>query len=96
MSSHAAGPPAGLASSNSGWTLRPADFRPAGADHQLVLGADLLVPGRLEPVDLPVPRATDTTTDGYPVTLHGTPDAYLHGAAGVARTAAFTVEVRGG
>ena len=46
-----------------------ADFRPAGADHQLVLGADLLVPGELDPVDLPAPRATDTTTDGYTVAL---------------------------
>ena len=52
-----------------------ADFRPAGADHQLVLGADLLVPGELEPVDLPAPRASVTTVDGYTVTLHGTPVA---------------------
>jgi len=52
-----------------------ADCRPTGADHQLVLGADLLVPGELEPVDLPAPRATDTTTDGYTVALHGTPIA---------------------
>jgi hypothetical protein len=52
-----------------------ADVRPAGADHQLVLGADLLVPGELEPVDLPAPRATATTTDGYTVALHGTPVA---------------------
>jgi hypothetical protein len=52
-----------------------ADFRPAGADHQLVLGADLLVPGEVEPVDPPMPRATVTTTDGYTVTLHGTPVA---------------------
>jgi hypothetical protein len=52
-----------------------ADFRPTGADHQLVLGADLLVPGELEPVDLPAPRATSTTTDGYTVALHGTPVA---------------------
>jgi len=52
-----------------------ADFRPAGADHQLVLGADVLVPGELEPVDLPAPRASVTTVDGYTVTLHGTPVA---------------------
>jgi len=52
-----------------------ADFRPAGADHQLVLGADLLVPGELEPVDPPAPRASVTTVDGYTVTLHGTPVA---------------------
>jgi hypothetical protein len=51
-----------------------ADFRPASADHQVVLGADLLVPGELEPVDLPVSRPTDTT-DGYTVALHGTPVA---------------------
>jgi hypothetical protein len=52
-----------------------ADLRPAGADHQLVLGADLLVPGELEPVDLPAPRAKAATTDGYTVALHGTPVA---------------------
>ena len=52
-----------------------ADLRPTGADHQLVLGADLLVPGELEPVDLPARRATPTTTDGYTVALHGTPVA---------------------
>jgi hypothetical protein len=52
-----------------------ADVRPAGADHQLVLGADLLVPGELEPVDLPAPRRTAVTTDGYTVALRGTPVA---------------------
>jgi hypothetical protein len=52
-----------------------ADVRPAGADHQLVLGADLLVPGELEPVDLPAPRRTAATTDGYTVALRGTPVA---------------------
>jgi hypothetical protein len=52
-----------------------ADLRPTGADHQLVLGADLLVPGELEPVDLPTPRATAVTTDGYTVALRGTPVA---------------------
>jgi hypothetical protein len=52
-----------------------ADVRPGGADHQLVLGADLLVPGELEPVDLPAPRPTAVTTDGYTVALHGTPVA---------------------
>jgi hypothetical protein len=52
-----------------------ADVRPAAADHQLVLGADLLVPGELEPVDLPASRRTTVTTDGYTVTLHGTPVA---------------------
>jgi hypothetical protein len=51
-----------------------ADVRPAGADHQLVLGADLLVPGEREPVDLPAARGT-ATTDGYTVTLHGSPVA---------------------
>ena len=52
-----------------------ADFRPTGADHPLVLGADLLVPGEREPVDPPAPRAISTTTDGYTVALHGTPVA---------------------
>jgi hypothetical protein len=52
-----------------------ADVRPAGADHQLVLGADLLVPGELEPVDLPARRATAVTTDGYTVALRGKPVA---------------------
>ena len=52
-----------------------ADVRPGDADHQLVLGADLLVPGELEPVDLPAPRATAVTTDGYTVALHGSPVA---------------------
>jgi hypothetical protein len=48
-----------------------ADFRPAAAGRQLVLGADLLVPGDFEPVDPPAPRATPVTTDGYTVTLTG-------------------------
>jgi len=52
-----------------------ADFRPTAADRQLVLGADLMVPGEFEPVDPPAPRATATATDGYTVTLTAHPVA---------------------
>ena len=51
-----------------------ADFRPAGLDRTLTLGADLSVPGAFAPQALPVANRT-TTTGEYDVTLAGTPVA---------------------
>jgi hypothetical protein len=47
-----------------------ADFDPAGKDPQLTLGADLSVPGDLDPKPLPEPSRTATVGD-YTVTLDG-------------------------
>ena len=48
-----------------------ADFTPTGHDGGLVLGADLAVPGRYEPVPLPEPAASAAVVDGYEVALTG-------------------------
>ena len=48
-----------------------ADFTPTGHDGGLVIGADLAVPGRYEPVPLPEPAASSTVVDGYEVALTG-------------------------
>jgi len=48
-----------------------ADFAPAGPDgNSLTLGADLTVPGTLQPAPLP-PSSTVASVDGYTVTLTG-------------------------
>lgn len=47
-----------------------ADFDPAGDDDQLTLGADLTVPGSLDPRPLPAASRT-ARVDGYVVTLRG-------------------------
>jgi hypothetical protein len=47
------------------------DFQPTGAAN-LTLGADLAVPGAIDPTEVPQPSATDTV-DGYEVTLGGDP-----------------------
>lgn len=47
-----------------------ADFVPTATGEQLVLGADLAVPGSTTQVELPAP-ATSTEIDGYTVTLDG-------------------------
>ncbi|MFF4589951.1 hypothetical protein [Streptomyces sp. NPDC001388] len=65
-----------------------ADFRPAGAEEGLTLGADLTVTGSYTAKQPPPPSAT-TTVDGYTVTLGGSL------AAGEESDLAFTVE-RGG
>lgn len=52
-----------------------ADFRPAALDRTITLGADLSVPGAFAPTPLPAPSLTTSTTDGYDVTLAGTPAA---------------------
>jgi hypothetical protein len=47
-----------------------ADFRPAGLDRGLTLGADVPAPGDFQPRPLPAAART-TTVDGYVVTLDG-------------------------
>ncbi|WP_416984270.1 hypothetical protein [Streptomyces sp. T028] len=51
-----------------------ADFRPAGAEESLTLGADLTVTGRYEATAPAAPTAT-TTVDGYTVSLDGSLEA---------------------
>ncbi|MGW7685671.1 hypothetical protein ACWGID_33315 [Kribbella sp. NPDC054772] len=55
------------------WRLY-ADFQPAGLDKNITLGTDVNVSGLYVPVPLNEPAAV-TTTDGYDVTLAGTPVA---------------------
>jgi hypothetical protein len=47
-----------------------ADFRPAGREEGLTLGADVPAPGDYRPLALPAPERT-ATVDGYTVTLDG-------------------------
>jgi hypothetical protein len=47
-----------------------ADFRPAGHDEELTLGADIPAPGDFQPKTLPAAAPT-ATVDGYTVTLAG-------------------------
>jgi hypothetical protein len=47
-----------------------ADFRPDGADRQVILGIDVPVAGDYRPVPLPAPAAA-ATVDGYTVTVDG-------------------------
>ena len=48
-----------------------ADFAPSGHDEAMILGTDLSIAGRYQPVPLPAP-ATTAEVDGYTVTLDGT------------------------